>query len=122
MLCNLVVDGRERRAPRLVAFQRPGELLTTMNTGGSVAYEDIPRFNGGPFASVDVPSMTASEIGILREAAALDRSAIEPSIFGTLFEHSLDPGKRAQLGAHYTGRHDIERMVDPVATTPLRRE
>jgi hypothetical protein len=101
--------------------QHAAELLITMNTGGSVAYEDIPRFNGGLFATVDVPGMTAHDIGILHEAVALDWSAIEPSIFGTLFERSLDPGKRAQLGAHYTGRPDIERVVDPVVTTPLRR-
>jgi len=57
----------------------------------------------------------------LHDAAGLDWSAIEPSIFGTLFERSLDPSQRAQLGAHYTGRHDIERVVDPVVMTPLRR-
>jgi len=97
------------------------ELLTTMNTGGSVAYEEIPRFNGGLFATVDVPNLTADEIRVLHTAAGLDWSAIEPSIFGTLFERSLDPSQRAQLGAHYTGRHDIERVVDPVVMTPLRR-
>jgi len=97
------------------------ELLTTMNTGGSVAYEEIPRFNGGLFATVDVPSITADEIRLLHTAAGLDWSAIEPSIFGTLFERSLDPSQRAQLGAHYTGRQDIERVVDPVVMTPLRR-
>ncbi|HBY47143.1 MAG TPA: class I SAM-dependent DNA methyltransferase, partial [Chloroflexi bacterium] len=32
-----------------------------------------------------------------------------------------DPAKRAQLGAHYTGRHDIERVVEPVLMAPLRR-
>lgn len=97
------------------------DLLTTMNTGGEVAYEDIPRFNGGLFATVDVPSLTQGEIAILHEAAKLDWSAIEPSIFGTLFERSLDPGQRAQLGAHYTGRTDIERVIDPVVMVPLRR-
>lgn len=97
------------------------ELLTAMNTGGAVAYEDIPRFNGGLFATVDVPTLTGPEIAILHEAAKLDWSAIEPSIFGTLFERSLDPGQRAQLGAHYTGRADIMRVIDPVVMVPLRR-
>jgi len=97
------------------------ELLTTMNTGGTVAYEVIPRFNGGLFQTVDVPSITVDDIRVLHTAAGLDWSSIEPSIFGTLFERSLDPNKRSQLGAHYTGRHDIERVVDPVVMTPLRR-
>ena len=52
----------------------------------------------------------------------LDWSAVEPSIFGTLFERGLDPGKRAQLGAHYTSRSDIELIVEPVLMQPLRRE
>ncbi len=43
------------------------------------------------------------------------------AIFGTLFERSLDPAKRSQLGAHYTGRPDIERVVLPVVMDPLRR-
>src|SRR5690606_24489903 len=60
-------------------------------------------------------------IDLLREAAKLDWSSIEPAIFGTLFERSLDPAKRSQLGAHYTGRSDIERVVEPVVMAPLRR-
>jgi type II restriction/modification system DNA methylase subunit YeeA len=57
----------------------------------------------------------------LAEAGGLDWGSVEPAIFGTLFERSLDPGKRAQLGAHYTGRADIERVVEPVVLAPLRR-
>lgn len=47
---------------------------------------------------------------------------MEPAIFGTLFERSLDPSKRAQLGAHYTSRDDILLIVEPVLMAPLRRE
>ncbi|MGJ3241201.1 MAG: class I SAM-dependent DNA methyltransferase, partial [Anaerolineae bacterium] len=46
----------------------------------------------------------------------------EPAIFGTLFERSLDPDKRAQLGAHYTSREDILLIVEPVLMRPLERE
>ena len=45
-----------------------------------------------------------------------------PSIFGTLFERTLDPDKRAQIGAHYTSRADIETLLQPVVMAPLRRE
>ena len=58
----------------------------------------------------------------LVQAAHLNWRAIEPSIFGTLFERSLDPNKRAQLGAHYTSRQDIELIVEPVLMQPLRYE
>ncbi|HKZ00547.1 MAG TPA: DNA methyltransferase, partial [Rhabdochlamydiaceae bacterium] len=52
----------------------------------------------------------------------LDWGAIKPSIFGTLFERGLDPTKRSQLGAHYTGEDDIVLTVEPVLMAPLRRE
>ena len=51
-----------------------------------------------------------------------DWSAIEPSIFGTLFERTLDPDKRSQLGAHYTSREDILTLLEPVVFAPLKRE
>ncbi|HRA32494.1 MAG TPA: hypothetical protein PL172_11300, partial [Thermomicrobiales bacterium] len=96
-------------------------LFVAMCDGGVVAFEDIPHFNGGLFAEVDVVPLAPDELSALAEAATLDWSSIEPSIIGTLFERSLDPAKRAQLGAHYTGRHDIERVVEPVLMAPLRR-
>ncbi|MEK7328213.1 MAG: DNA methyltransferase, partial [Chloroflexota bacterium] len=60
---------------------------------------------------------------LLVEAASLNWADVDPSIFGTLFERALDvEGKRAQLGAHYTSRADIETLVEPVLMAPLRRE
>ncbi len=55
----------------------------------------------------------------LRNAAALNWSAIDVSIFGTLFERGLDPAKRSQLGAHYTDPATIMRIVVPVVQRPL---
>ena len=66
--------------------------------------------------------LEAAEIKTLAELARLDWSAIEPSIFGTLFERGLDPGKRSQLGAHYTDPGSILRIVNPVVVEPLRDE
>jgi len=60
-------------------------------------------------------------MAILLRVSQLDWSSIEPSILGTLFERSLDPAKRAQLGAHYTSRDDILLIVEPVLMAPLRR-
>jgi len=104
-------------------FQQQVEaLFVAMRDGGVVALEEIPKFNGGLFAEVDVVRLEPQELTALAEAAKLDWSSIEPSIIGTLFERSLDPSKRAQLGAHYTGRRDIERVVEPVLMAPLRRK
>lgn len=97
------------------------ELFIAMRDGGYAAYEDILHFNGGLFAEIGVEPLTKSELEVLARAAELDWSSIEPAIIGTLFERSLDPARRAQLGAHYTGRADIERVVEPVVMQPLRR-
>jgi len=96
-------------------------LLSAMATGGFFNMEPIPVINGGLFAVVDPLPLGQAELTELAEAATLDWSSVEPAIFGTLFERSLDPSSRAQLGAHYTGRADIERVVDPVVMVPLRR-
>ena len=50
------------------------------------------------------PPLEKSDIDAVLAASRLDWSEIDPSILGTLFERGLDPGKRAQLGAHYTDR------------------
>ena len=65
--------------------------------------------------------LTGGEIEILLRASKLDWASVEPAIFGTLFERSLDPAKRSQLGAHYTSKEDILLIVEPVLMEPLRR-
>lgn len=97
------------------------QLFRAMSTGGEVLLEDVPRFNGGLFDGAEALPLSPEEITILYEAALLDWAEVEPAIFGTLFERSLDPEKRSQLGAHYTSRQDILRIVEPVVMQPLRR-
>ena len=97
-------------------------LFAAMADGGDFGVDTIRHFNGNLFADVEVLTLTGDELGRLRQVAALDWGAIDPSIFGTLFERALDPEKRLQLGAHYTSREDIEAVVEPVVMVPLRRE
>jgi hypothetical protein len=100
-----------------------GELFGRMAAGGGMfGVERIEWFNGGLFDSADVLRLTAPEIGLLVEVGRLDWGRIEPAIFGTLFERGLDPAQRTQLGAHYTSRDDIWRLVEPVIVRPLRQE
>jgi len=101
---------------------RLAELFQTMQKGGEFLLEDIDWFNGGPFAHIDVVPLEAPDIQILLDAARMDWTAIEPSIFGTLFERGLDPAKRSQLGAHYTDPDSILRIVRPVILEPLQAE
>jgi len=69
-----------------------------------------------------VLDLTPDEIDRVYHASRLDWSAVDPSIFGTLFERGMDPDKRSQIGAHYTSREDIQTLVEPVVMAPLRRE
>ncbi len=66
--------------------------------------------------------MEKADIDTVRSVAALDWSEIDPSILGTLFERGLDPDKRSQLGAHYTDRDKIMRIIEPVVIRPWLAE
>jgi type II restriction/modification system DNA methylase subunit YeeA len=91
-------------------------------SGGLFGVERIQWFNGGLFDGADVIPLTTSDIDVVQKVADLDWSEIDASIFGTLFERGLDPDKRSQLGAHYTDRESILKLVEPVLMAPLRRE
>ena len=112
-----LVGNRGLTSERLTAGL--ASLFTTMQTGGLYGPDDIPWFNGGLFAHISVPKLEIIDITELRNAAALNWSAIDVSIFGTLFERGLDPAKRSQLGAHYTDPATIARITGPVITRPL---
>lgn len=98
------------------------QLFTAMAQGGDFGLETIRHFNGDLFTNTPALELNEAEIDRLHAAAQLDWATIDPSIFGTLFERSLDPDKRAQTGAHYTSREDIELLIEPVVIAPLRRE
>ena len=109
--------------------RRPGDfadlardLFGAMATGGRIGFEAVAWFNGGLFDDDSVLPLGKTEIEATLKAAALDWSEIDPSILGTLFERGLDPDKRAQLGAHYTDRDKIMRIIDPVVVRPWLAE
>jgi len=114
-----IVEATRARPQDFTARLR--QLFGAMATGGFFGADDIQYFNGGLFADDNALDLTREDLAVLMRAAQLDWASIEPAIFGTLFERSLDPSKRAQLGAHYTSRDDILLVVEPVLMAPLRR-
>ncbi len=112
-----LVNNRKLTADQLSVGLR--NLFTTMRDGGLYGNDDIPWFNGGLFKKIAVPALTIMDVTELRNAASLNWTAIDVSIFGTLFERGLDPKKRSQLGAHYTDTATIARIIDPVVRRPL---
>ena len=111
------------------AYSRPEEFATlardlfaAMSVGGRVGFETVEWFNGGLFENDVTLPMNKAQIETTLQASNLDWSNIDPSILGTLFERGLDPDKRSQLGAHYTDRDKIMRIIDPVIVRPLLAE
>jgi hypothetical protein len=99
-------------------------LWSTMNTGGfsPIVREKLLRFNGGLFAKATALPLNADQIQLLIEASTSNWKDVEPAIFGTLLERALDPTERHKLGAHYTPRAYVERLVNPTVIEPLREE
>lgn len=107
------------------AANRIGKLFGAMQkkSGGEYGDHDIAWFNGGLFQTIDIPELTTDDVAALHRAAAdRDWRAIDPTIFGTLFERGLDPKARAPLGAHYTDTGTIAKLIHPLITEPLLAE
>ena len=109
--------------PKSALFKPMAEqLFSLMEKGGVSVIGSIPYFNGEVFSDHEAPELTLVEIDYLLLAAGQDWTAVEPSIFGTLFERIIDPGKRAQAGMHYTPPRDILDVIEPVVLEPLTKE
>jgi restriction-modification enzyme MmeI-like protein len=126
------------------------ELFRAMaNRNGRFGMIAIPWFNGGLFDDDDVLPLGIGAVADLMSAARLDWKAIDPTIFGTLFESGLDDKRRAEMaslfdapdpedhtqpqlfkapaadrgvGIHYTDEATIMKIIEPVVVAPLRRK
>jgi hypothetical protein len=103
-------------------------LWTEMDRGGfSVAVQkEVLKFNGKLFKASQSEGyalpLNRDQIDSLLEAAKANWTEVEPAIFGTLLERALDPTERHALGAHYTPRAYVERLVLPTVVEPLRAD
>ncbi len=99
-------------------------LWRAMDEGGYDSYlnETLKRFNGALFRNRKAIALEKEQIRELRIAASRDWRDVEPAIFGTLLERALDKRERAKLGAHYTPRAYVERLVVPTIIEPLRAD
>ncbi|MDT8856474.1 DNA methyltransferase [Paracoccaceae bacterium Fryx2] len=99
-------------------------LWQTMDGGGfsGVLMTHLKRFNGGLFKESTALPLTAPQLSLLIAASEHDWREVEPAIFGTLLERALDKRQRHKLGAHYTPRAYVERLVMPTVIEPLRAD
>jgi SAM-dependent methyltransferase len=100
------------------------DFFDKMDKGGHLPaiQADIRRFNGGLFREAISVPITEDELGLLEQAARRDWKNVEPAIFGTLLEQALSERERSSLGAHYTPRAYVERLVVPTIVEPLRED
>jgi len=101
-----------------------GQLWEAMDIGtwAHALKAKVKRFNGEFFKNRVALPLGREEIGELRQAASYDWNDVDPSIFGTLVEQALDPAERQRLGAHYTPRAYVERLVVATIIEPLRED
>lgn len=103
-------------------------LWADMDRGGfSVALtKEVLKFNGKLFKASQADGyalpLKREQIDSLLAAARASWTEVEPAIFGTLLERALDPTERHALGAHYTPRAYVDRLVMPTVIDPLRAE
>ena len=100
------------------------KLWDGMNSGGYSDRFDVKlrEFNGGLFKDKTALPLEPDQIDELYRASKRDWKDVEPSIFGTLLERALNPAERSRLGAHYTPRAYVERLVIPTIIEPLRAD
>ncbi|MDB5391908.1 MAG: hypothetical protein JWM11_7554, partial [Planctomycetaceae bacterium] len=99
-------------------------LWESMDKGtfSPILRKKLRQFNGGLFEDCEALPLRPEQLQLLIEASKANWREVEPAIFGTLLERALDPIERHKLGAHYTPRAYVERLVMPTIIEPLREE
>lgn len=85
----------------------------------------FPYVNGGLFKDerIEIPNFTQEIVDVLcNDCAAFNWSEISPTIFGAVFESTLNPETRRKGGMHYTSIENIHKVVDPLFMDSLNSE
>ena len=96
------------------------DLWKAMDAGGKFEYRKLLCFNGHFFRDAEALPLTKTALITLALAAASDWQHVEPAIFGTLLTRALYPKERHRLGAEFTPREFVERVVRPTVEEPIR--
>lgn len=117
-LLGEMVNTPEHFAPALES------LWQVMDKGGYAPHlnKTLKKFNGSLFKKTKALKLDEDDIRELWLASKRNWKDVEPAIFGTLLERALDTKERSKLGAHYTPRPYVERLVIPTIIEPLRAD
>ena len=103
-------------------------LNTPLDERSKYLKDDLKAFpytNGGLFEEeIEIPQFTETlkQTLLQRASFGFDWSEISPTIFGAVFESTLNPDTRRSGGMHYTSIENIHKVIDPLFLTDLRRE
>ncbi len=116
------LDGPDSFAPLLQELWRKMDARDHADRFFSLFRTHLRWFNGNLFKEARAFPLAREDIGELLAAAGHNWRYVEPAIFGTLVEQALDPAERRKLGAHYTPRSYVERLVEVTVMEPLRAD
>lgn len=122
-ITDLVGDCLERGQSAYDLFEALFRQMNTDKPAKGGRFKGVRYFNGGLYGTIEPLDLSKPELNLIggKEGAATKNwSKVNPAIFGTLFQHSLDKAERHALGAHFTSEADIQRIVEPTIVRPWR--
>ncbi|WP_279059439.1 class I SAM-dependent DNA methyltransferase [Mobiluncus curtisii] len=111
--------------PRLKLLFRALDTPVERRDPYDTTLREFPYVNGGLFAGdFEIPNFSPELLGLLLDevSRAVDWSQISPTIFGGIFESTLNPETRRAGGMHYTSPENIHKVIDPLFLDDLKAE
>ncbi|RKG66661.1 class I SAM-dependent DNA methyltransferase [Corallococcus sp. CA054B] len=121
LFTRILNESLESKRPSDTAYDLIGGLFRQMNCkqpAMSGRFKEVEYFNGGLFRDPTPLSLTKTELESLYSAAIQNWSKVNPAIFGTIFQASMDKAARHAYGAHFTSESDILKVVTPTIVKP----
>lgn len=119
-------DSRQFRRALLDLFEVLDTPLEQRDPYLEYSLSTFPYVNGGMFAErrIEIPNFTEDLRNLILEHASsnFDWSDISPTIFGAVFESTLNPETRRSGGMHYTSIENIHKVIDPLFLDDLKDE
>ena len=119
-------EGRDLRKALIELFEVLDTKIEDRDPYMDKELADFPYVNGGLFAkqNIEIPQLNEKVKQMLLEKASedFDWSEISPTIFGAVFESTLNPQTRRSGGMHYTSIENIHKVIDPLFLDNLKEE
>lgn len=119
-------DARDLRKALIELFQTLDTKIEERDPYLDEELAEFPYVNGGLFSdeNIEIPNFTEHIRAVLLSKASenFDWSEISPTIFGAVFESTLNPETRRSGGMHYTSIENIHKVIDPLFLDELKEE